>query len=68
MRYSVPMHETHDWLSRDAAAHHAGVSVRTIDRWLSRGLLTRHVAKANHVRISRGELDGFLRPRATVSA
>jgi hypothetical protein len=50
------------WLTREQAAGRAGVSVRTIDRWLTHRLLTRHVRGARSTRIDAGELDALLDP------
>ena len=47
------------WLKPRDAAHHAGVCVRTIGRWLNSGL--RHVRVGRVVRIHQADLDNFLR-------
>lgn len=51
------------WLSRGQAAECAQVSIRTVDRWLARGLLKKRVSRANRVEIEKRELERFLNPR-----
>lgn len=52
------------WMSRAEAADHAGVSLRTLCRWLAKGLLTRHLTGEGNVLVSRKELENFLSPKA----
>lgn len=54
--------ERHDWLSPNAAAEYAGVSVRTVRRWIATGQLPGHRAGRRLIRIKRAELDAMLRP------
>jgi excisionase family DNA binding protein len=49
--------DTKPWLTRQQAAEHASVSLRTIDRMLAEGKLTRYRNKNNRVRISADELE-----------
>lgn len=50
------------WLTRQETAQRAGVTLRTVDRWLAQGLLTRHVSAARSVHIDAVELDALLAP------
>lgn len=55
------------WLTRAEAAVRAGVDVRTIDRWIQAGHLTRYRAGAGKklgfaVQIRASELDALLQP------
>jgi excisionase family DNA binding protein len=50
-------------LTPDEAATHAGVTVRTIKRWVAKGHLTRYQARVNLLRVSKPELDKFLDAR-----
>lgn len=50
------------WLTRHAVAERACVTVRTVDRWLTAGILTRHRSGPRRVRIDAGELDALLSP------
>lgn len=54
--------ETTFWLTRQQAVDRAGRSLRTVDRWLADGLLTRHLTGTGHVRIDPDELDALLAP------
>lgn len=47
------------WLTRRAAALRAGLNLRTVDRMLSDGRLTRHKDGLGRVRIDTAELDGL---------
>lgn len=53
--------KTH-WLTRSEAAERSGRKLRTVDRWLAAGLLTRHVTGTGHVQIDADELDALLTP------
>lgn len=58
--------ENTPYITRQEAAHIAYVHLRTIDRWLNDGLLTRHqTRKGRAVRINRTELDQLITPTAT---
>lgn len=50
------------WLTRREAVDRSGRTLRTVDRWLADGLLTRHVTGTGHVRIDAAELDLLLTP------
>lgn len=52
-----------DALTKEQAADHAEVTQRTIGRWVEQGHLTRYVARANRLAVSRKELDRFLAGR-----
>ncbi len=57
--------QTRKWLTRREAAREAGVSVRTIARWLADGTLTRHgIRKGKGVRIDASELARITEPDA----
>lgn len=56
------------WLSRQEAAGRARVHVRTLDRWLADGLLTRYTTGTGMVRVDADELDAFLAPAPAQSA
>jgi excisionase family DNA binding protein len=57
------------WLTRAEAAERAGISLRTVDRWLSNGTLTRYTNRNRRVRINADELknatDLFVPERST---
>lgn len=51
------------FLTRNQAAVYADCSVRTIDRWMREGLLTRHTAfGGRRVMIDRFEIDRAMQP------
>lgn len=50
-------------MTRKEAAAYAGVTLRTVARWLAEGLLTRHASGTGGVLVSRGELESFLSPK-----
>lgn len=52
-----------DRLTKDEAAAHAGVTRRTITRWIAQGMLNRYTFQLNRVAVSRRELDRLLRAR-----
>lgn len=54
-----------DSLSKAEAAKRAGVTPRTINRWVSQGYLTKYVGQVNRVRISQRELDRFISGQRT---
>jgi excisionase family DNA binding protein len=49
-----------DSLSKAEAAQLAGVTQRTIGRWVSNGHLTRYTGQVNRLRVSRAQLIKFL--------
>jgi excisionase family DNA binding protein len=49
-----------DALTKTEAAVMAGVTVRTISRWVKHGHLTRYVGQVNRLKISKAELSRFL--------
>lgn len=56
------------YVTRQEAARIAFVHLRTIDRWLDDGTLTRHQArKGRAVRIKRAELDELITPVPTTN-
>jgi len=55
-------------ISRDSAAALAGVSVRTVDRWLARGLLTKYVDGRGFVSVDADELTRLLSPQPVTAA
>ena len=56
--------ERDTWLGKTEAATRANVSVRTIERWLSTGLLARYRAgPTRRLCISADELDKLIEPR-----
>lgn len=50
------------WLTRQQAVDRSGRTLRTVDRWLADGVLTRHTTGTGHVRIDAAELDLLLTP------
>lgn len=55
--------ENEDFITRQEAARIAFVHLRTIDRWLDDGTLTRHqTRKGRAVRIRRTELNELITP------
>lgn len=52
-----------DTLTKDQAAAYAGVTKRTIGRWIAQGSLNKYVVKINHVAVSKTELDALLTAR-----
>jgi excisionase family DNA binding protein len=59
--YDDSMEDT--YLTRREAATRARVTPGTIDRWVRRGLLTRHRTGTGRVGISAAQLDLLLLPR-----
>lgn len=49
-----------EWVTREEAARHAGVSVSTIDRWRQLGLASYRAPGTSTVRIRREDLHRFL--------
>lgn len=67
MLYSASMQTTKDrWLTRAEAARRAGISERTLDRWLNNGTLTRH-RRGRAVKVRADELDRVLEPVPVVN-
>jgi predicted site-specific integrase-resolvase len=54
-----------DTLSKAEAATLAGVTPRTIQRWIATGALTRYTVMINRVAVSKRELQTLLRGRAS---
>lgn len=54
-----------DTLSKAEAADLAGVTPRTIQRWIATGALTRYTVMINRVAVSKRELQTLLRGRAS---
>lgn len=52
-----------DALTKDQAAAYAGVTKRTITRWIGQGSLNKYVMKMNRVAVSKVELDALLTAR-----
>lgn len=50
-------------ITRAAAARRAGVSVRTVDRWLSSGALIKYADGRGRVLVDQDEVDRFLAPQ-----
>lgn len=50
------------WLTRTEAAVYADIDIRTLDRLLAKGVLTKF-RYGRRVRIHRKELDGYLKPK-----
>ena len=48
-------------ITRRQAATRAGVDVRTVDYWRTRGKLTTYRTRGRHVRIDPAELDDYLK-------
>lgn len=57
-----------DTLSKLEAAELAGVTERTIQRWVASGALTRYVRQTNRLAISRRELEKFLAGRLAATS
>lgn len=56
------------WLTRDQVCERAGISPRTLDRWLGKGILTRYTDGAGRVSVSAAELADVLTPRPVPGA
>lgn len=54
-----------DTLTKAEAAEMANVTPRTIQRWISQGLLNKYTVQVNRVAISRRELQGILTAKAS---
>lgn len=52
-----------DTLTKSEAAKLAKVTPRTIQRWISQGLINKYTVKVNRVAISKRELQGLLTGR-----
>lgn len=50
------------WLTRQQAAERARVHVRTVDRWLAEGVLTRHSVAVRGTRVDAQEIDALMTP------
>jgi excisionase family DNA binding protein len=70
LMYGGPMNtDTKHWLTRGQAAARHGIGIRTVDRMLSTGRLTRHRRPGTrHVLIDAAELDAALEPAPQRSA
>lgn len=51
--------------SIESAAEYAGVSTKTIRRWIAAGLVTGYRAGPRLIRVDRNELDAMMRPIPT---
>ncbi len=52
------------YITRKEAAHLANVNLRTIDRWLTNGTLTREHTPTGRVRIRRTQVEQIITPQA----
>lgn len=59
---------TRELISRDEAARRAGVSVRTVGRWVFQGRLTKYTDGLGHVRIDAAELRELTTPQPARTA
>jgi predicted site-specific integrase-resolvase len=55
-------------ITRAAAARRAGVSVRTVDRWLASGGLIKYVDGRGRITVDEDEVDRLLTPRPADAA
>jgi predicted site-specific integrase-resolvase len=65
MEHTRPTLSARDTLSKAEAARLAGVTPRTIQRWISQGLLTRYTMQINRLAVSKRELKGLLTARTS---
>lgn len=57
------MEEDDQWLTRTQAAERLHVNVRTVDRWVRRGVLTRYETPSGRARFKDKDVDALVKPR-----
>jgi excisionase family DNA binding protein len=57
------MTDDDQWLTRTQAAERLHVNVRTVDRWVARGWLTRYETPSGRARFKAADVDALAAPR-----
>ena len=57
------MEDETEWLTRTQAAERLDVNVRTIDRWVKRGILERYETPTGRARFDGKDVDALRSPR-----
>jgi excisionase family DNA binding protein len=57
------MGDDDQWLTRTQAAERLRVNVRTVDRWVQRGMLARYETPSGRARFKAEDVDMLARPR-----
>jgi excisionase family DNA binding protein len=57
------MEDEDQWLTRTQAAERLHVNVRTVDRWVRRGVLVRYETPSGRARFKAEDVDALAKPR-----
>jgi excisionase family DNA binding protein len=57
------MEDESEWLTRMRAAEELGVNVRTLDRWVQRGVLERYETPSGRARFKAEDVEALKSPR-----